>query len=374
MSESAPVVNSFNDWDPLEEIIVGRVDGACIPSLDPMVKACTHPRNWPFFAQHGGKPFSEELVTAAARQLDELCNVLRGEGVVVRRPDAVDFAKPYRTPDFEATGLYAAMPRDILIVIGDEIIEAPMTWRARFFEYRAYRSLMKEYLLAGAKWTTAPKPLMLDCLYEHDYPICSVEERNALSARGLFASTEFEPCFDAADIMRCGQDLFVQRSQVTNRMGMMWLRRHLRDSHRVHVIQFQDPNPMHIDATMVPLRPGLLLANPDRPCRDLHLFKDAGWDVVAAADPTLPDDWPLYMSSKWLCMNILVLDPRRVIVERQEAPTRRLLKDLGFTVINVDFRHVYTFGGSFHCTTCDVRRSGGLESYGFREQDDTMFL
>ena len=51
--------------------------------------------------------------------------------------------KEIKTPDFTAKGLYAAMPRDILMTIGDEIIEAPMAWRSRFFEYRAYRSLIK---------------------------------------------------------------------------------------------------------------------------------------------------------------------------------------------------------------------------------------
>lgn len=58
------------------------------------------------------------------------------------------------------------MPRDILLVVGNEIIECPMAWRSRFFEYRAYRSLMKEYFLKGAKWTTAPKPQMSDELYD----------------------------------------------------------------------------------------------------------------------------------------------------------------------------------------------------------------
>ncbi len=62
--------------------------------------------------------------------------------------------------------MYAAMPRDILLVVGNEIIEAPMAWRARFFEYRAYRPLIKEYFRKGAKWTTAPKPTMANDLYD----------------------------------------------------------------------------------------------------------------------------------------------------------------------------------------------------------------
>ena len=62
--------------------------------------------------------------------------------------------------------MYAAMPRDILLTVCDDIIEAPMAWRARFFEYRAYRGLIKEYFQQGANWTTAPKPQMADELYD----------------------------------------------------------------------------------------------------------------------------------------------------------------------------------------------------------------
>ena len=52
------------------------------------------------------------------------------------------------------------------MVIGNEIIESPMAWRSRFFEYRAYRKLMTEYFKKGAIITTAPKPLMTEDLYD----------------------------------------------------------------------------------------------------------------------------------------------------------------------------------------------------------------
>lgn len=42
----------------------------------------------------------------------------------------------------------------------------------------------------------------------------TIEERHSLAAKGLFVTTEFEPCFDAADFMRAGRDIFAQRSQV----------------------------------------------------------------------------------------------------------------------------------------------------------------
>lgn len=42
----------------------------------------------------------------------------------------------------------------------------------------------------------------------------TVEDRHILAAQGKFVTTEYEPCFDAADFMRAGKDIFVQRSQV----------------------------------------------------------------------------------------------------------------------------------------------------------------
>ena len=100
-----------------------------------------------------------------------------------------------------------------MITIGNEIIEAPMAWRCRFFEYRSYRSLFKRYFSEGAKWTTAPKPLMGDDLYNSLYRDANVD-RIKLTRAGKYATTEFEPCFDAADFLRAGKDIFAQRSHV----------------------------------------------------------------------------------------------------------------------------------------------------------------
>lgn len=362
-----PVVNSYNEWDPLKEVIVGCVEGAVVPKLEPALLTNTSPQNLWFFQKYGGQPFPQELVEAASKELNEFCQVLEAEGVTVRRPDRIDFSQTYKTPDFEASGFYATMPRDVLIVVGNEIIEAPMAWRSRFFEYRAYRSLMVEYLRRGAKWTPAPKPSMSDKFYDLEYATKPIDQRYALTEKGQFVTGELEPSFDAADIVRFGRDLFVQRSHVTNEIGITWLKRHLGDQFRVHVVKFPDLNPMHIDASLVPLRPGLALVNPARRCIQTELFKKAGWELVDAAPSTLPDNWPMYMCSSWVCMNILSLDPETIFVEKQEEPMQKLLKDLGFKVIPVDFRHVYTFGGSFHCVTCDVRRDGQLEEYGFTE-------
>jgi N-dimethylarginine dimethylaminohydrolase len=76
--------------------------------------------------------------------------------------------------------------------------------------------------------------------------------------------TEHEPVFDAADLTRCGKDIFVQLSNVTNRSGIEWLQRHYAD-YTFHPMTFADDRAIHIDCTFVPLAPGKLLINPDRP-------------------------------------------------------------------------------------------------------------
>ncbi|XP_065841659.1 glycine amidinotransferase, mitochondrial-like [Oscarella lobularis] len=356
-------VCSHNEWDPLEEIVVGRVDNACVPPFTVEVKANTSERYWPMYAKSGGQSFPREFVDRARIEVENFCAVLASEGVVVRRPDVVDWSFVYETPDFKSSGMYAAMPRDFMIVVGDEIIEAPMAWRSRFFEYRAYRSLIKDYFGRGARWTTAPKPTMSNELYDLDYPIESVSDRHRLAARGSFVTTEYEPAFDAADFMRCGRDIFVQRSQVTNRFGIEWMRRHLGERYRVHALSFRDPNPMHIDATFLAVGPGVVLSNPDRPCHEIDMFYKAGWKVVKPPPSVLSDEHPLWMSSKWLSMNILMLDERRAIVGRNEVPLQKCLASLGIQSILVDMPHANSFGGGFHCWTCDIRRRGTLESY-----------
>ena len=151
------VVNSWNEWDPLREVIVGSARGAVDmgyePALSPYFGAGCTP------GMSGGQAVHPSLVDEAERQLDHFSELLNRLGIVVRRPDPVEHSVAFKTPDWETSfGHATACPRDVLLVIGDEIIEAPMAQRARFFEYRAYRGLIKEYFAQGARWTAAPNP------------------------------------------------------------------------------------------------------------------------------------------------------------------------------------------------------------------------
>lgn len=348
-------VCSYNEWDPLEEVVVGTIDGAAVPPWDAALAVTMPADQRAFFHANAGKSFPAERIAAARQDLEEFVHILEAEGVTVRRPEAMDFTRRYTTPEWESSGLYAAMPRDLLLVVGEDIIESPLAWRSRYFEVHAYRPLLKDYFLRGARWTAAPRPQLSDALYS------SVPEGAEDAEEFSSIITEHEPTFDAADFVRCGRDLFVQRSHVTNAFGIEWLRRHLGDEYRIHEVEVADPHPMHIDATMMPLAPGKLLVNPERVKKIPDLFRT--WDVLEAPAPSFAIGHPLYMSSRWLSMNIFMLDEERVMVERQEEELARRLRDWGLQPIPCNFTNFYAFGGSFHCATLDVRRTGELASY-----------
>lgn len=350
-------VNSHNEWDPLEEVIVGSLEGAVIP---PYHVAVTHniPRSSvQLYRLFAGRRYPEFLVKRAQKELDEFIQILKSEGVTVRQPEPINFSAQTKTPDWKSKGFCATCPRDAFLVIKDEIIESPMAWRSRYFEMYAYRSLFKEYFVNGARWTSAPKPQLLDELYDYNFQPPTKDEPMR------YIITEFEPVFDAADFVRCGRDIFVTKSNVTNNLGITWLARHLGEKYKIHEIESRCRTPMHIDSTFMPLAPGKVLVNPEY--IDIERLPKIlkSWDILVAPEPDPVPGYVVSMCSKWISLNVLMLDEKRVIVEKTQESMARALKDWGFEPIKCSFLNYGPFGGSFHCATLDIRRKGELKSY-----------
>lgn len=359
--ETASPVSSHNEWDPLEEVIVGDPWGAMVPELNEVHRAVLPPTELEQATRLVGgaaRPYPQPLVELARSEAAELVRVLGSAGVTVRRPEPVDHGLPYATPAWSVpNGFCGANPRDVLLVVGDQIIEAPMADRSRYFEAWQYRPLLRDYFRRGARWVAAPKPQLLDAQFASDFEP-STEPRPL-----RYVTTEFEPTFDAADFVRCGRDIFGQRSNVTNIAGIEWLQRHLGDAYTVHPVESRNPHAMHIDDTLMPLAPGRVLVNPAY--LDPDSLPDAfrKWDVLIAPEPVYTEANRLGEISGWVNMNVLMLDSETVIVERSQAPMLRALERWGFRPVPCAFEAYYLFAGSFHCATLDVRRRGELESY-----------
>jgi len=363
------VVNSWNEWDPLKHVIVGRPDGTMIQAAEPAIERD--------FSEHGfpvGKcgPIPQEMVEKAKEQMDHFVKILEKRDIRVDRPTPLNFSQRVQTPDWKQETMFGCMPpRDLLLTVGNEILEATMSYRSRWFEYLCYRSLLERYFKEDPnfRWEAAPKPRLTERSYKKDYwkryRAMTPKEREQVIYERNFPLTETEPCFDAADIGRFGKDLFVYHSTVTNQLGIDWLRRHF-PNHRIHVVSFYEDDPMHIDATFVPLRPGLALSNRVRvPLvkEMIELFKKNDWEVVPCAPPAHDKKAPLSFCSVWLSMNILVLDPKTICVDADETAQMEQFNKLGFEVIPVPFHDVSAFGGGLHCATADVYREGTCQDY-----------
>lgn len=359
-------VSSWDDFSPLKHVIVGRADHACIPGWEPALEAKISAES-DMYGTWG--PRSLESVEKGNAQLDGLAAILESRGIRVDRPQPLQWNQSAQTPDFRTDTMFTCMPpRDVLLTVGSEILSAAMSFRCRYFEYLAYHSLMQKYFDEDPefRWEQAPRPRLTDASYVLDYfDGITTEIKLQRMAELNFVTTEQEPLFDAADVLRLGKDLFCQHGLTTNRRAMEWLQRHFPD-HRVHVVNFpDDPDPTHIDATFVPLRPGVILNNPKRPLLESQraIFEANGWEIVWAAMPAHDEPPPLCYSSVWLSMNLLVLDPKTVCVEASETAQMEQLDSMGFEVVPVPFRDAYPFGGGLHCSTADVYREGDCVDY-----------
>jgi len=143
MNTSKTIVNSWNEWDPLKHVIVGKADGCCIPAPEPALDAKV-PEDSDMKGQYG--PRTKDTVDKANELLDNFASLLEKKEIKVDRPTPINHNQKISTPDWEAESMFGCMPaRDIILTVGNEMLEATMSYRCRWFEYLNYRPLLQKY-------------------------------------------------------------------------------------------------------------------------------------------------------------------------------------------------------------------------------------
>lgn len=349
--QKTPRVWSWNEWDPLEEVIVGNPLNARFPFPDKSTQLAEYPDRALEDIPRG--PFPQKIVEEAEEDLQEFIGALEKQGVTVKRPQTWPHAKKFSTIEWETEGYYNYCPRDIMLVMGDQIIETPNVIRGRSQETFSYREMLIDYMKSGAKWISAPKPQLLDSLFDVD--MSKPMPRND------------EPAFDAANILRFGSDLIYLVSATGNEMGGQWLQSVLGDKFRIHYLKDVYYG-SHIDSTFVALRPGLILCNPARINDDTLPEVLKQWEVIYS--PPMEntgryseDYLAKCIGSDWIDMNAFSISPNLVVVDKDQTALIKLLEKHGLDVIPIKLRHSKMLGGGFHCVTLDVRRRGKLDTY-----------
>lgn len=116
------------------------------------------------WSEHGfplGKygPLPKQMEEKANEQLDNFAEILEDEGIRVDRPTPLDFSQRVQTSDWVQETMFGCMPaRDLLLTVGNEIVEATMSYRSRWFEYLCHRPLLERYFKddPNVRWVAPP--------------------------------------------------------------------------------------------------------------------------------------------------------------------------------------------------------------------------
>jgi N-dimethylarginine dimethylaminohydrolase len=300
-------IYSCNEWDPLKSIIVGSARHANWPTNDPV------------FAQEGEKtlwketpvpsgPVPQWIIDQAEAELDGLSLLLQNLGVTVYRPEELDFVA--------RGGMYNYCPRDRLLIAGDRIVDPAMMYPCRDMEIESYADI-----LDGQRVMWMPRD------------------------RGMV--------LDAANICRLGDTWLFLESASGNKPAYDWLCEQFPDV-TIELCNFYAG--VHIDSTIVPIREGLVIVNAARVSPESLPQALQGWEVIYVDNVNEQPFYQYPYASKWIALNMLVVDPGTVIMDSDQLMLRRELENRGITVIPHKLSHSRTLGGGFHCVTLDLGR------------------
>lgn len=296
-----------NEYSALRGIIVGSAEQSSWPindlAFDKSIASST------FEGTLTPGPLPRQVIEEATADLSALVEILERENVKVYRPKIVG-------PNWS----YSA--RDILLTVGNRIIECPTAYSSRANEAELYPYLRS----AECEWIQAPRPSSMN-----------------------------DPQFDAANVCKFDDKLLYLVSSTGNRHGAEWLQQQVGTDFEViiweGVYAFA-----HIDSTISSLNKDTILLNGDRVKNDTVPDFLRGhrkiWinDVVARTFHQFP------FASKWIGLNILSINPDTVIVDSIQTGLIDQLRQEGFRVIATPMRQSRTLGGGFHCATLDLER------------------
>ena len=296
-----------NEYSPLHSIVVGTAQHSAWPVDDPAFDRSIAASTYEGTVIKG--PLPDHITQEAEEDLDRLIDILEQQKITVYRPE---ITRPHWS--------YSA--RDILLTVGNKIIECPTQYLSRAREAELYPYLRS----AQCEWIRAPRP-----------------------------ETKNDPQFDAANVCKFDDKLLYLVSSTGNRAGAEWLQSEVGTDFEVIVWEGVYAF-AHIDSTISSLNRDTILVNGSRVTEDtLPQFLQGHkkiWvnDIVARSFHQFP------FASKWIGLNILSINPETVIVDEIQTGLIEQLTGEGFRVIATPLRHSRTLGGGFHCATLDLER------------------
>lgn len=331
----------YQHWDPLKVCVVGR---SYPPEFYSWIKV----------------PHVRELFERIAIETEEdyqnIIKKLESFGVKVLRPNIHNDATHYLTHDDSKYIIPPMTPRDYSVMIGNT-----------FFE--SFGSV--------PGWENG---------YEH------IVEHVRAQGNTVHSHNYNNKIINGAMVSRIGKDLYFGTELYTqNQSALKSMVDQTFKNTRNHIVNTGG----HGDGTYCPVCPGLIIS-----LKDVPTYKDTfpDWEVVylpgQSWEKVLPflrlkeknkgkwwipgfeydnevinvveqwlGHWTGYVEETVFDVNMLIIDPKNVMVFNYNKKVFDALERYGITPHIVPFRHRYFWDGGIHCITSDIHREGTIQDY-----------
>lgn len=342
----------YTEWDPLKEIIVGRVyDSSDVDSLD---------LDSTEFADGLKRIFDE-----TEEDFEKLTHLFESFGTKVHRPKKIKLDSQKGNGWKNKFPYPAICPRDMHIVYGNQIVNTIGGDPNRYFESDYYTDIL---MGLDRDFIAMPRPVLND--YYRPYKL-----------------NEGKILYHSANILKCGDTLIYTEPYNNDKTfsltrqfgrgtkaGLDWVKKNVKAKNWAGIWESG-----HADGKVALIKPGLLMCwMPEKVPAELQ-----HWDKIVVPKQNVPDQF--WMSSQqpimqknvenWLGswighvdetifdVNVVSVSPEVVITNGYDPNIAAQLKRHGVEMVPFNFRHKFFWDGGLHCVTLDLTREGECESY-----------
>jgi glycine amidinotransferase len=370
----------YQHWDPLKVCIVGR---------------SYPPEFYSWIKNSKVRSLFEKIAIETEEDYQTIIKKLESFGVKILRPNIPKntFVNGSYTPP-------PMTPRDHGVMIGNTFYTSKIhsdTQFARF--YNCIKDSSWPVCNSLKEFETLPTHIKQECINTHhlekhfndsNYSYDKIIDH--VKSNGNCVIEELEPRINGAMVSRIGRDLYFGTEQYcqdnTNFLNIV--NDNFKET-RNHIIDTGG----HSDGTYCPVCPGLIISLRDIPTyadtfpdweviylpkQSWNLVEDflklkeknqGRWwipgfehnqDVVDVVETWL-SHWTGYVEETVFDVNMLVVDPKNVIVFNYNKQVFDALDRYGITPHVITFRHRYFWDGGIHCVTNDLHRNGTMQDY-----------
>jgi hypothetical protein len=374
------------EWDPLKVCVLGR----------------SYP---PEFYGWIKQPHVRELFERIARETEEDYQIIQKKleefGIKVMRPNTLD-----RSFDFSKGSPFPPpmVPRDIMVMMGNTLHTSwyigdrshhtsfPSAYAAvrdpswpdcgSWEEFKQLPDLIRDECITLHGFDQIR---MMDPEWQYQHIIKDVQDQGNTIKQTY-------PWLNGAMCSKIGRDLYFGTRNYNDDIALIKQQADQEfPDYRNHVVNTGG----HSDGTYCPVCPGLIFSLRDIPTyaetypgwevvylqnqgwdglpewRDLKIKNNGRWwipgferdDAVIDLVENWLGNWMGYVEETVFDVNMLMLDPKNVLVLGYNEVVWRTLERYGITPHIVPFRHRFFWDGGLHCITADLNRQGGIVDF-----------